>query len=215
LTEEVRFFRRVSIYAFVVGATYWFVSYEPAGTALLLLFGVSTGVGTLLLWRGARGRRPSRGGADATAGYGLEGATIPGPDGPFGDETGRVPTPTFSPFLVAVAVALIALGLVFGAWFALAALIPLAVGTGGWLSSVRGELAGVEMDDQPVRAELPPSAAGRPEAPAEPSAPAVEPGDRNADDDPTDRGTLRSWPRSGRPPAMPARWAGDPGARLR
>ncbi len=148
MTEEVRFFRRVSIYAFVVGAIYWFVSYEPAGTVLLLLFGVATGAGTLLLWWGARRRGEAAAQGPEPAASGRSGE----PDGPFGDETGRTPAPTSSPFLVGLAVALIALGLVFGGWFVLAGLIPLALGAGSWLSAVRGELAGVEADDEPPEA---------------------------------------------------------------
>ena len=140
MSEEVRFFRRLSVYAFVVGAIYWFVSYEWIGTTLLVLFGVSAGVATLLLWSGAMTGRSRKDSSEVDAEPGV-------PDGPFGDESGRVPAASLSPFLVGLAVALAALGLVYGAWFILAALIPLAMGAGGWLSAARAELRGVEEDD--------------------------------------------------------------------
>ncbi|HEX9044983.1 MAG TPA: cytochrome c oxidase subunit 4, partial [Candidatus Limnocylindrales bacterium] len=61
MTEEVRFFRRVAIYAVVVGVIYWFASYEWIGTTLLFVFGGGAGVATLLLWRGARERHAAEG----------------------------------------------------------------------------------------------------------------------------------------------------------
>ncbi len=116
------------------------------------------------------GREPVAGGVDADRST--------EPDGPFGDESGRVPAPTLGPFLVGLAIALIALGLVYGAWFILAGLIPLAVGAGSWLAAVRGELAGVEADEgEAVRGSAPearaaPGGARAPEA-AERSSPGL------------------------------------------
>ncbi len=137
MTEETRFFRRLSIYALIIGIVYWFVSYEWAGTTLLIVFAVGSGAVTLLLRAGVKARRRA-GGDDAPA-------TLE-PDGPFGDESGRIPSATLAPFLVGVAVALAALGLVFGLWFLLVAVAPFAMGTASWLGAARSELNAVERD---------------------------------------------------------------------
>ncbi len=129
MSEEVRFFRRLSIYAVIIGAIYWFVSYEWVGTTLLVVFGLGAGATTLLL---ASGQRPTAARAAGEA------------DGPFGDESGRVPSATLAPFLVGLAVALVALGLVFGPWFILVAVIPLVMGAHAWLAAARAELDATE-----------------------------------------------------------------------
>ena len=54
LPEEVRLLGQISVYALVIGTAYWFVSYEAAGTVLLLGFGIATGAGFVVLWRGSR-----------------------------------------------------------------------------------------------------------------------------------------------------------------
>jgi hypothetical protein len=54
MPEEVRFFGRSAAFAIVVGIIYWFVSYETAGTVLLLAFGLAGVIATWLLWRDAR-----------------------------------------------------------------------------------------------------------------------------------------------------------------
>ncbi len=44
LSEEVLFFARIAAFGLIVGAVYWFVAYEPAGTVMLLGFGVASSV---------------------------------------------------------------------------------------------------------------------------------------------------------------------------
>jgi hypothetical protein len=132
LSEEVAFFARSAVFGLAIATIYWFVSYEPAGTTLLGLFGVASAFAAIALFR--RQRRPTG-----------------GPEqGPFADESGRIPSETFAPLQVGFGLALAALGLVFGAWLILAAVLPIALGSLGWLASARAELEATERDDAPL-----------------------------------------------------------------
>ena len=106
MADEVRLFGRLSAYALVVGTIYWFVSYELAGTVLLLGFGLATGLAFIILFRRDRKVRAARA---AGAPIRDDGAG-PGPDGPFGDESGPVPTRSAAPLVVGFGIAVIALG---------------------------------------------------------------------------------------------------------
>jgi hypothetical protein len=127
--EEVRFFGRMSVYALLVGVAYWFLSYEPAGTALLIGFGLATGAGFLVLR--PRSRRKAARGDDA--------GDTHEPDGPFGDESGPVPTRSAAPLAVGVGVAAIGMSAAFGPWFLLAGAIPLLIGAADWLRAANRE----------------------------------------------------------------------------
>jgi Cytochrome c oxidase subunit IV len=131
MPEEVRFFGRLSVYALFAGIIYWFISYESAGTVLLIGFGVATGVAFLVL-RGSR-QRPSPG-DDAAAAGSRE------PDGPFGDESAPVPTRSAAPLAVGFGLAVIGLAGAFGPWFVVAGAVPLLIGAADWLRSANREL---------------------------------------------------------------------------
>ena len=128
----------------MVSGIYWFASYEVVGTVLLFGFGVANAVAFSLLRRGERqGRaaRARRADADSAGGPG------PGPDGPFGDESGPVPTRSAAPVMVGLGIGVAALGAAFGPWLVLAGLLPLLVGATDWLGAAGREL------DQRVRAD--------------------------------------------------------------
>lgn len=132
MAEEVRFFGRLSLYALIVGAIYWFVSYETAGTVLLLGFGLATGTAFLVLRRG----EPRPGGAPDA-----DDVPYPGrPDGPFGDESAPVPTRSAAPLVVGFGVAVMALAGAFGPWFLVTGAIPFLIGAVDWLRSAGREL---------------------------------------------------------------------------
>jgi hypothetical protein len=137
MAEEVRFFGRIALFAVLIGTVYWFVSYEAAGTVMLLGFGLATGVAFVLLRRGERAAGlPASAGGEGSAGA----PDSRRPDGPFGDESSPVPTRSAAPLTVGVGVALIALGAAFGPWFALAGLLPLLIGAADWLGAANREL---------------------------------------------------------------------------
>lgn len=131
MAEEIRFFGRLSVYALAAGLVYWLVSYETAGTVLLLGFGVANGVGFLALWNNRRHMAAT----DAAAG-----PDQPRPEGPFGDESGPVPTRSTAPLAVGTGVAVMALAGAFGPWFLVAGAVPFLMGTTDWLRSAIREL---------------------------------------------------------------------------
>ncbi len=137
--EEVRYFGRLSLFALIVGVIYWLVSSDPAGTVMLIGFGVATGAGFTLLRSGAR--RPPLEGPDE------DGSSEP--DGPFGDESGPLPTRSAAPLAVGFGVAVIGMAGAFGPWFALAGAVPLLLGAADWLRAASRELALRERLDEP------------------------------------------------------------------
>ena len=142
LPEEVLFFGRLSLYGLVVGTTYWFLTYETIGSILLIGLGGAMGVLTLVLaWRRRRDVTPASA-ADASA---LE--------GPFADPGGRLPTATFAPLEIGLGIAVASLSFAFGAWLALAAVVPLIGGFLGWLRAAEAEYRAVEADDAAAAAE--------------------------------------------------------------
>jgi hypothetical protein len=141
MADEVKLFGRLSLYALVVGTIYWFVSYEFVGTVMLLGFGLATGLAFIILFRRDRKVRA----ALATDGPGTEDARPypdpgPRPDGPFGDESGPVPTRSAAPLVVGFGIAVIALGGAFGPWFAVTGLVPVLIGAADWLRAANREL---------------------------------------------------------------------------
>ncbi len=151
--EEVRYFGRMSVYALLVGAAYWFLSYEAAGTVLLIGFGLATGAGFTLLRSSAR-RPPAEAGSTE-------------PDGPFGDESGPLPTRSAAPLAVGLGVAVIGMAGAFGPWFVLAGAVPLLLGAADWLRAANRELAlRSRLDDVEPEPGLEPGTAPRMGAPA-------------------------------------------------
>jgi hypothetical protein len=136
MADEVKLFGRLSLYALVVGTIYWFVSYEFVGTVMLLGFGLATGLAFIILFRRDRKVRASQ----AAGLSGTDVAANPRPDGPFGDESGPVPTRSAAPLIVGFGIAVIALGGAFGPWFAITGLVPVAIGAADWLRAANREL---------------------------------------------------------------------------
>lgn len=132
--EEVRFFGRIALYALVVGVVYWFLTYETAGTVLLVGFGLCALFASLVLGHGARGV-----GAGAGRPVGGRLPTETDPERPFVDESGRLPAPGLAPLGMGFGLAMAALGIAFGPWLVLAGLVLVAWAGLGWLRSVMAE----------------------------------------------------------------------------
>jgi len=130
--EEVSFFARSAAFALVIATIYWFVSYEPAGTTLLAFFGVASSLAAIVLFRAWRRS---------------VGSVTPGAERPFADESGRIPSDTFAPLEVGFGLAVAALGLVFGAWLILAAVLPITLGSLAWLHAAGKELEAIETSE--------------------------------------------------------------------
>jgi hypothetical protein len=142
--QETRFFLIIAGWAGALGIIYWFVSSEVAGTALLA--GLALAGGTVSVWlirarRLATRRRPAEsatpdltGGRTDTSGGGTGGV-----DRPFLDESGRLPDPTLAPFAIALGVALVVLGPVFGVAPVAVGVVSFLWGASMWLRSARDE----------------------------------------------------------------------------
>jgi hypothetical protein len=164
--QETRFFLFIAAWAIGAGIVYWFVSYEIAGTALLLGVGVACGlvvVRLVFVRRAADVRRRARAEADEAASEGLaateqgdrddpratpregQGGGTGGVDRPFVDEPDLLPDPTLAPFAVGLGVALCALGGIFGPAPVLVGLLPLGWGAWLWLTAARGEFRTTSM----------------------------------------------------------------------
>ena len=146
MAEELRFFLRIGLFIVGVLVAYWLLSYEPAGSALLLFLALALLVFSAWValqrpraWRDALrvpGRSPlTRAGRSMVAVLGL-------PDGPRDDdaplEAGAEPLPPSSvwPFLAGLAVLLVSLGLVYGPWLALPGIVLGGAAAWGWLTQL-------------------------------------------------------------------------------
>ena len=126
MAEEIAVFARSAVYFGVIGAAYWVLTYEVAGTMLLVGSALATAFVAAVLRLGLRGEDPAA-------------ANQAGPDGPFGDESGRLPAPTAAPLGVGLGLALVVLGLVFTAALALSGAILLLLAAREWLRAVMAE----------------------------------------------------------------------------
>lgn len=144
MAEELRFFLRIAVYVVGLAAVYWFVSYEPAGTVLLVVLGVAlaaflavTGAVaprsvTGLLPAGRGVVRTTLGGLDRLFGF----HERPGERGPLEGGPEVVPLSSPWPILTAVGMVVIGLGLIFGAWLLVPGVALLVLGGVGWLTQL-------------------------------------------------------------------------------
>jgi hypothetical protein len=144
VAEEIRFFVRSLLYLVPVTVVYWVVSYEPAGTALLvvLILAFAGLVGMVIHFAPStvsdlrpHGRGAVRRGislASRAIGFHerveepapLEG----GPD--------LIPAGSPWPIVAAAAAVIVGLGLIFGAWLLLPGIALLAWAALGWLTQL-------------------------------------------------------------------------------
>ena len=164
--QETRFFLFIAAWAIGAGLVYWLVSYEIAGTALLLGVGLACGLVVMRLVfvrRAGDVRRRARAEAEAAAEEGLastaqagrddarsvpregQGGGTAGVDRPFGDESGLLPDPTIAPFAIGLGIALCSLGLIFGPAPVLVGLLPFGWGALLWLGAARAEFRTTEL----------------------------------------------------------------------
>ena len=137
MAEELRFFLRTAIWIVGLAIVYWFVSYEPAGTVLLLALGLAIlGFVSVVAYE-ARSTvdelRPVGGPLrflNRVVGF-SESPAVEVP--PLGVDPGRIPLSSVWPILAAAAVVTIGLGLLYGAWLALPGIALGVVALYGWL----------------------------------------------------------------------------------
>lgn len=138
MAEELRFFLRTGLYVAVAAAVYWFVSYDAAGTVLLVVLALAVAAvvgGVALLARSSVAEvRPRGGPLDAlNRVIGFHEPAVDERGGPLGEPPGRIPLASVWPPLAGVAGLLVGIGLIFGPWLLLPGIALGAVAAWGWL----------------------------------------------------------------------------------
>ena len=142
MPEEMRFLLRSALYSLGVGGGYWFLTYEPVGTILLVGAGISAAAALGGVWFHLRrqGRRFDR--------IGWSWLLIPRPyeESHFTDERARLPGSSIAPISVGFGVSLAGLGLIFGPALIAASVIPIAIGLRSWLNGAMAEYSAIERE---------------------------------------------------------------------
>lgn len=138
MAEEYRFFLRSLIYVTVAGVVYWFVSYETAGTVLLvgLVLAIVAFVGVARLMGGTSIPVEGGGGPFATINRLIGFADPPETSPPLEGGPELIPLSSSAPIVTAAGATLIGLGLVFGWWLIVPGAIVGAMGVFGWLTQL-------------------------------------------------------------------------------
>ena len=146
MAEEVRFFLRVALFVLVVGAIYWFVSYEAAGTALLVFAGLAAVffIGHIALH--VRATRvaavPGSGSAlGRLAGavnrvVGVDERPMEEAESPLAATDQLFPTASAWPVIGALAALLVGLGVVYGPWLTVPGIALAVAAVWGWLTQL-------------------------------------------------------------------------------
>ena len=142
MAEEIRFFLRTALYTIGITIVYWFISYEIAGSVLLLSLGLSAIffvlAGAVMIHHNRRevipDRSRSRNAIKRTLGFDEEaGETVTPPLG-FDDEV--IPTSSIWPLVAALGALLIGLGLVYGGWLWAPGAMLATVALWGWVTQL-------------------------------------------------------------------------------
>ncbi len=170
---ETRFFAFVGVFGLVLAAIYWFLSYELAGTVMLVGFGAGGLViaAALVVGRDSRPPDPADAGPLDLSDV-LRGS--PADEVPFEDESGRQPAEGLAPLALGLGISMSLTAVVFGPWLIVAGVVPLVWGALTWLRSAGHELGALARaeDDEEALASRDTPAAGA----ADPAAGAADPG---------------------------------------
>src|SRR6476469_3145311 len=124
-SDEAVLFGRLAIFGLVVGVAYWFLTYETAGTVLLIGSGVASTVASISLWSS-----PPRSALQA----GLQDGEVPA-----GWNEERIPAPAFAPLIVGAGVAITGLGLALGPLILPVGVVVGVIGARYWLEAAIAE----------------------------------------------------------------------------
>jgi Cytochrome c oxidase subunit IV len=166
MTDEAAMLLRVSVFGFVAGTVYWFLSYEPLGTVALLLLGAGPGFAGLVLLFEQR-QRGGTGESRAVAMRRLAGLPPQDPPGPKDLEAGDLgvlPLPTIWPLAASLGVAMLLTGFIYGLWLVILGLGLLGYATWGWLAAVNREnrYGRIQADTTPPSPQSGPTSDPRP-----------------------------------------------------
>jgi hypothetical protein len=137
MAEELRFFIRTALYLAIADVIYWFMTYEWAGTVLLgtLALGAIFFAFAARATTEASGAPSSRGllsGVERVVGF----RDPPGGDRPLAIDDDPIPPASIWPAVGALGGLLLALGLIYGAWFWLPGAALALLSLWGWLTEL-------------------------------------------------------------------------------
>ncbi len=133
MVEERRFFLRIGLFTILAGAVYWFLSYEAAGSFMLLLVGIATVVLVRLLRPYSDERRARSG----PLGIARDLLTFEDrADTPIELADPAFPTLSLQPLMLSVGAASVAIGMIFGAWLWLPGAVIAAAAAWRWLTEL-------------------------------------------------------------------------------
>lgn len=128
LPSSVPLLGAMAAFGLIDGIAYWFLSYEVAGSVLLVGFGGASAVGAIIAKRKAsRQPRSAKPSSDAAS------EDRPGP--------GPVPGPGWAPLGLAAGLTTTAGGLTFGPWLIIAGLLLTVLSAHHWLITAMAEAA--------------------------------------------------------------------------
>lgn len=144
MPEEIRFFGRSAVFGLGIAVAYWFLTYETAGTMLLLAFGLGSMLAAVALRIGLPRVTPE--GPLLRRAVSWLRLAHSGVEGPFLRDPTRLPGSSLAPIQVGLGIAVAALGLVFGVWLVALGATIMILGGAAWLREAAAESVAVERD---------------------------------------------------------------------
>jgi hypothetical protein len=141
MRDEAAILLRVAIFGVVAGVVYWLVTYEWFGIVALLLLGGGPGFAAAWLILQQRREPAPREGFAGTMRR-LAGMPRREPDAPTdyaAEHLAVLPLPSIWPLLLAVGVALLTTGLIYGLWLLLLGAVMVGASLWGWTAAVNRE----------------------------------------------------------------------------
>jgi hypothetical protein len=154
VTQEAKLFARMSAFGLGIAVVYWFLTYEPAGTVLLLLFGVAAGIGAVAEIVASGRWRPGRGSLRPTPPTEQPGPVVRVPAAPLVEP---IPRPGWAPIGVGFGLGALALGAAFGPAPAIAGVLLVLLSARAWLSAALRETDEARAEERPALDETRPS----------------------------------------------------------
>jgi len=123
---SIRFLGFAGLFGIAIGIVYWFLTYEPFGTVLLILMGVATLVMDYVVWRRTSGKS-----------FPEDADSISYADDS-GDELGHFSAGSLWPIVMGIGVVVGLEGLVYGVWLLVAGLLLFTWATIGLMQESKG-----------------------------------------------------------------------------
>jgi hypothetical protein len=142
VAEEVRFFLRTAIYTLTITVIYWFLSYEIAGSTLLLSLGLAAiffvVVGVVMIRHAKEDPTPgdARPGNVVQRTLGFDEPEGEGVRAPLALEDDMIPSSSIWPLTTAIAALLLGLGLIYGGWMWGPGAVLATVALWGWVTQL-------------------------------------------------------------------------------